>query len=61
MPACSALRWRRCARCRPHLVAFDTAIADLTPHLHDPIDVLFGIQLGGRHRHQPGDGRTASH
>ncbi len=29
------------------LVAFDTAITDLTPVLHDPIDVLFGVQLGG--------------
>lgn len=30
-----------------HLVAFDTAIADLTEQIHDPVDVLFGIQLGG--------------
>jgi Mg-chelatase subunit ChlD len=30
-----------------HLVAFDTSIADLTEHMHDPVDVLFGIQLGG--------------
>lgn len=30
-----------------HLVAFDTAITDLTPVLHDPVDVLFGVQLGG--------------
>ncbi len=29
------------------LVAFDTAVADLTDQLHDPVDVLFGIQLGG--------------
>lgn len=29
------------------LVAFDTAITDLTPVLHDPVDVLFGVQLGG--------------
>ena len=29
------------------MVAFDTAVADLTPLLHDPVDVLFGIQLGG--------------
>jgi Mg-chelatase subunit ChlD len=29
------------------LVAFDTAITDLTPLLHDPVDVLFGVQLGG--------------
>jgi hypothetical protein len=32
---------------RTHLVAFDTAITDLTPVLHDPVDVLFGVQLGG--------------
>ncbi|GAB2748669.1 VWA domain-containing protein [Amycolatopsis magusensis] len=28
-------------------VAFDTAVADLTEHLADPVDVLFGTQLGG--------------
>jgi VWA domain containing CoxE-like protein len=32
---------------RTHLVAFDTAVADLTPVLADPVDVLFGVQLGG--------------
>jgi hypothetical protein len=32
---------------RTHVVAFDTAVADLTPLLHDPVDVLFGVQLGG--------------
>jgi len=32
---------------RTHLVAFDTAIADLTDALTDPVDVLFGVQLGG--------------
>jgi len=26
---------------------FDTAVADLTDRLADPVDVLFGIQLGG--------------
>ena len=30
-----------------HFVAFDTAVADLTEHLSDPVDVLFGTQLGG--------------
>jgi len=30
-----------------HLVAFDTAVADLTEHIQDPVDLLFGIQLGG--------------
>jgi Mg-chelatase subunit ChlD len=29
------------------LVCFDTAILDLTEELADPVDVLFGIQLGG--------------
>jgi len=32
---------------RTHIVAFDTAVADLTPLAHDPVDVLFGVQLGG--------------
>ncbi len=29
------------------LVVFDTAVVDLTDHLSDPVDVLFGTQLGG--------------
>jgi len=29
------------------VIAFDTAIVDLTEELHDPVEVLFGIQLGG--------------
>jgi Mg-chelatase subunit ChlD len=29
------------------LVCFDTAILDLTEQLSDPVDVLFGVQLGG--------------
>jgi hypothetical protein len=32
---------------RTSVVAFDSAVADLTPLLHDPVDVLFGVQLGG--------------
>ena len=32
---------------RTSLVAFDTAVADLTGRLPDPVDVLFGTQLGG--------------
>jgi Mg-chelatase subunit ChlD len=32
---------------RTHLVAFDTAVTDLTPVLADPVEVLFGVQLGG--------------
>lgn len=30
-----------------HVVAFDTEVVDLTPHCHDPVDLLFGVQLGG--------------
>ncbi|MGA2124686.1 MAG: VWA domain-containing protein [Xanthobacteraceae bacterium] len=30
-----------------HLVVFDTSVADLTEDLNDPVEVLFGIQLGG--------------
>lgn len=29
------------------LVVFDTQVVDLTEQLHDPVDVLFGTQLGG--------------
>lgn len=29
------------------LVVFDTQVVDLTEHLSDPVDVLFGTQLGG--------------
>jgi Mg-chelatase subunit ChlD len=29
------------------LVVFDTAVVDLTEHLQDPVDVLFGTRLGG--------------
>ncbi len=32
---------------RTSFVAFDTALTDLTAHLHDPVEVLFGVQLGG--------------
>ena len=32
---------------RTSLVAFDTSVVDLTPLLADPVDVLFGTQLGG--------------
>jgi len=32
---------------RTSLVVFDTAVADLTDQLADPVDVLFGTQLGG--------------
>jgi len=29
------------------LVAFDTQVVDLTDEIDDPVDVLFGVQLGG--------------
>jgi Mg-chelatase subunit ChlD len=29
------------------VVAFDTAVVDLTDQLDDPVDLLFGVQLGG--------------
>jgi Mg-chelatase subunit ChlD len=32
---------------RTSLVVFDTAVVDLTEELDDPVDVLFGTQLGG--------------
>lgn len=32
---------------RTTLVAYDTAVTDLTPLLSDPVDVIFGTQLGG--------------
>ena len=32
---------------RTSLVVFDTAVVDLTEHLSDPVEVLFGTQLGG--------------
>jgi Mg-chelatase subunit ChlD len=30
-----------------HFIAFDTQVTELTAHLHDPVDLLFGTQLGG--------------
>lgn len=32
---------------KTQLVVFDTAVVDLTEQLADPVDVLFGVQLGG--------------
>jgi Mg-chelatase subunit ChlD len=32
---------------KTHFVAFDTAVVDLTDLLHDPVELLFGTQLGG--------------
>jgi len=29
------------------VIAFDTAVVDLTDQMHDPVDLLFGVQLGG--------------
>ncbi|MCA3005835.1 MAG: VWA domain-containing protein [Planctomycetaceae bacterium] len=32
---------------KSHVVAFDTAVVDLTEKMSDPVDVLMGVQLGG--------------
>jgi Mg-chelatase subunit ChlD len=32
---------------RTHVVAFDTSVVDLTDQLDDPVELLFGTQLGG--------------
>jgi Mg-chelatase subunit ChlD len=32
---------------KTHMVVFDTSVVDLTEDLHDPVDLLFGVQLGG--------------
>lgn len=32
---------------RTRLVVFDTSVVDLTEEMRDPVDVLFGVQLGG--------------
>lgn len=32
---------------KTHLVVFDTSVVDLTDEIDDPVDVLFGVQLGG--------------
>ena len=36
---------------KTHLVVFDTAVVDMTEQLDDPVDLLFGVQLGGVLRH----------
>lgn len=32
---------------RTRMVVFDTAVADLADELQDPVDIIFGVQLGG--------------
>lgn len=32
---------------KTHLIVFDTSVVDLTPDLHDPVELLFGTTLGG--------------
>jgi len=32
---------------KTRLIAFDTSVADLSEHLHDPVETLFATQLGG--------------
>lgn len=35
------------AALKTHVVAFDTSVVDLTERCEDPVDLLFGFQLGG--------------
>ena len=35
------------AAVKTHMVVFDTSVVDLTEDLSDPVDLLFGAQLGG--------------
>lgn len=32
---------------KTHLILFDTAVVDMTHQLQDPVDLLFGVKLGG--------------
>ena len=32
---------------KTHFIAFDTEVADLSAKMDDPVDLLFGVQLGG--------------
>jgi Mg-chelatase subunit ChlD len=32
---------------RTHIIVFDTEVVDLTDRSNDPVDLLFGVQLGG--------------
>ncbi|MEZ5043606.1 MAG: VWA domain-containing protein [Saprospiraceae bacterium] len=32
---------------RTNMILFDTEVADLTLELNDPVDILFGVQMGG--------------
>ena len=32
---------------KTHIVVFDTAVVDLSDELQDPVELLFGTQLGG--------------
>jgi Mg-chelatase subunit ChlD len=32
---------------KTHIVFFDTAVVDLTDKINDPVELLFGVQLGG--------------
>lgn len=32
---------------KTHMIVFDTSVVDLTKNLEDPVDILFGTQLGG--------------
>lgn len=39
--------WAGVPALETHLVAFDTSVVDLSDQLADPVDLLFGLQLGG--------------
>lgn len=41
-----------------HIIAFDTEVVDLTEKCHDPVDLLFGVQLGGQAVDMLFEGRT---
>ena len=44
---CSVRCWPRIRSVSTRLVVFDTEVVDLTDEIDDPVDVLFGVQLGG--------------
>lgn len=39
--------WAKIPALKVHLVAFDTRVVDLTGRVGDPVEALFGLQLGG--------------
>ena len=45
---------------KTHLVVFDTAVVDMTEQLDDPVDLLFGVQLGGEETRSAKPRRSSS-